>query len=58
MINFIFIDIFFLIQKMVKVPESSSFWEGFTDLVTKFRTECKDLTEGQIYLLCAEPGKD
>lgn len=43
---------------MVKVPESSSFWEGFTDLVTKFRTECKDLTEGQIYLLCAEPGKD
>lgn len=43
---------------MVNIPDNSaSFWEGFTDLVTKFRTDCKDLSEGQIYLLCAEPSK-
>ncbi|XP_018575965.1 PC4 and SFRS1-interacting protein isoform X2 [Anoplophora glabripennis] len=43
-------------KTVVKVPESStSFWEGFTDLVSQFRTDCKDLTEGQIYLLCSEP---
>ncbi|KAJ8923989.1 hypothetical protein NQ315_006765 [Exocentrus adspersus] len=45
-------------KEVVKLPSDNtvtSFWDTFTDLITKFRTECKELTESQIYLLCAQP---
>lgn len=42
----------------MKLPENcTSFWDGFMDSVNKFRADCKDLTETQIYVLCAEPSK-
>lgn len=42
----------------MKLPENStSFWDGFMEAVSKFRTDCKDLDETQIFVLCAEPSK-
>ncbi|KAG5896441.1 hypothetical protein JTB14_022520 [Gonioctena quinquepunctata] len=45
-------------KNVVKLPDnSSSFFEGFTELVAHFRKDCKDLdlTEAEVFVLCTEP---
>ncbi|CAH1168798.1 unnamed protein product [Phyllotreta striolata] len=45
-------------KKTVKLPENClSFFDGFTELVNKFKAECKELelTETDIFVLSAEP---
>lgn len=42
----------------MKLPDNcNSFWEGFMESVSKFRADCKDLSETQIFMLCSEPSK-
>lgn len=38
--------------------ENMSFWEGFMEQVTEFRTKCQDLSENEMLLLCSEPSKN
>ncbi|XP_023025077.2 JIL-1 anchoring and stabilizing protein [Leptinotarsa decemlineata] len=45
-------------KKVVKLPENStSFFDGFTELASQFRADCKDLdlTEAEVFVLCTEP---
>ncbi|CAH1116548.1 unnamed protein product [Phaedon cochleariae] len=51
-------DVYAKFKKVVKLPENStSFFEGFTELVSQFRATCKemDMSETEIFVLCAEP---
>ncbi|XP_050307778.1 PC4 and SFRS1-interacting protein [Anthonomus grandis grandis] len=44
------------IKAIIPLPEEKgSFWDGFMDLVSEFRIRCKDLSESEVLVLCAEP---
>nr|CAI5864485.1 unnamed protein product [Callosobruchus analis] len=45
--------------EVVTVPDNveGGFWEAFSEVLATYRAGCKDMTEEQIQLLCAEPSK-
>lgn len=49
------IAIFF--QGLFKVPDGKTFWEVFSDECEQFKLLTKDMSENQMFILCAEPGK-
>ncbi|VEN61325.1 unnamed protein product, partial [Callosobruchus maculatus] len=50
-------EVYAKFKKVVIVPDNveGGFWEAFSEVLSKYREGCKDLTEEQIQLLCAEP---
>ena len=51
-------EIYKKFKSVVKLPAGSiNFWDGFNDVVRKFREDCIHLNNREVFVLCAEPCK-
>ncbi|KAJ3649973.1 hypothetical protein Zmor_021686 [Zophobas morio] len=49
-------EIYKKFKSVVKLPAGSiNFWDGFNDVVRKFREDCIHLNNREVFVLCAEP---
>lgn len=51
-------EIYKKFKTVIKLPEGSvNFWDGFNEVVRKFREDCIHLNNREVFVLCAEPCK-